>query len=98
MTNPFPTLLSAAIVLASLMAGLPAAAVAADNPQPPLRIHMIGIGEYKPVESLMLLKKRLEERYRVEITTSFSLDSAQKYKLGKALPNIESLKSADVLV
>jgi type 1 glutamine amidotransferase len=79
-------------------AGLTAAEGTADSPEKPLRIHLIGIGEYKPVESLTELKKYLEERYRVEITTSFSLEPAQVYKAGKPLPNLESLKSAEVMV
>ncbi|MBL8799004.1 MAG: ThuA domain-containing protein [Planctomycetia bacterium] len=57
----------------------------------PLKVHMLGSGEYSPVESLTGFKKYLEERYRVQCTTSFSKDS-------KSLPNLEALKSADVLV
>ena len=56
---------------------------AAPNDPPPLKIHMIGVGEYKPVESLTEFKKHLEKLYRVEITTSFSLDASEVYKSGK---------------
>ena len=87
-------LLSGMIVLAH--------ALSAGGAQPasatPLRIHMIGVGEYKPVDSLTMLKTHLERRYRVEITTSFSLEAAQIYKGNKSLPNLESLKQADVMV
>lgn len=71
---------------------------ASDRAEPPLRIHMIGVGEYKPVDSLTEFKKYLEERYRVEITTSFSREPAQIYKGGKSLPDMEGLKTADVMV
>jgi hypothetical protein len=43
-------------------------AAAAAEPSPPLRIHLIGIGEYKPVESLTAFKQYLEERYDVAMT------------------------------
>jgi type 1 glutamine amidotransferase len=62
----------------------------ADDPKP-LKVHMLGVGEYKPVESLTAFKQYLEERFRVEVTTSFGKD-------GKSLPNLESLKAADVMV
>jgi type 1 glutamine amidotransferase len=64
----------------------------------PLRIHMIGIGEYKPVESLTAFKQYLQERYRVAITTSFSNESAGRYKDGTTLPDLEKLRDADVMV
>jgi len=57
----------------------------------PLRIHLIGTGEYKPVESFTEYKKHLEEHYRVAVTTSFGKD-------GKSLPNLEQLRNADVMV
>lgn len=57
----------------------------------PLKIHMLGAGEYKPVESLTAFKKYLEEHYRVECSTSFGKD-------GKSLPNLDALKNADVMV
>jgi len=91
MIRSFCTLLIIPLLIATT-------STAAPNETPPLKIHMIGFGEYKPVESLTEFKKYLEKDYRVEITTSFSLDSEQVYKLGKGLPNLESLKSADVLV
>jgi type 1 glutamine amidotransferase len=64
----------------------------------PLKIHMIGIGEYKPVDSLTAFKQYLEERYRLAITTSFSRESAGKYKDGTTLPDLKKLRDADVLV
>lgn len=56
-----------------------------------LKVHMLGAGEYKPVESLTAFKKYLEDQYRVECTTSFGKD-------GKSLPNLEQIKAADVLL
>ncbi len=57
----------------------------------PLRVHMVAVGEYKPVESLTEFKSALEKLYRVDITTSFG-------KSGKTLPGLEQLKTADVMV
>ncbi|QDU26493.1 Trehalose utilization [Anatilimnocola aggregata] len=56
-----------------------------------LKIHLLGAGEYKPVESLTGYQKYLEEKFRVRCTTSFGND-------GKSLPNLEQLKTADVMV
>ncbi|MSU76827.1 MAG: hypothetical protein EXS16_01905 [Gemmataceae bacterium] len=56
-----------------------------------LRVHIVGVGEYKPVESLTEFKAALEKLYRVGITTSFG-------KSGKTLPSLEQLKTADVMV
>jgi type 1 glutamine amidotransferase len=64
----------------------------------PLRIHMLGCGEYKPVQSLTAFKQYLEERYRVEITTSFSLEASAINKGLKGLPDVEKLKTADVML
>jgi type 1 glutamine amidotransferase len=61
-----------------------------DEPAP-LRIHMIGHGEYAPEQSLPELKKYLEARYRVECTLSIKLDKNR-------LDNLDSLKSADLLI
>jgi arylsulfatase A-like enzyme/type 1 glutamine amidotransferase len=57
---------------------------------PPLRIHMIGTGEYDAAESLGKFKKHLEASYRLEITASLGKD--------KSLANIEELRSADLLI
>jgi len=73
-----------------LLLGLLAAQSWSQEPAP-LKIHMLGAGEYKPVESLTAFKKYLEANYRVECTTSFGKD-------GKSLPNVEALKNADVMV
>jgi type 1 glutamine amidotransferase len=59
--------------------------------EPALKIHLLGAGEYKPVESLTAFKAHFEKDFRVECTTSFGKD-------GKSLPNLEQLKDADVMV
>lgn len=56
-----------------------------------LKIHLLGAGEYKPVESLTAFKQHLEKNFRVECTTSFGKDS-------KSLPNLEQLKTAEVML
>jgi type 1 glutamine amidotransferase len=70
--------------------GQQAAAPSADKP---LRIHMIGAGEYSPVESLTSFKSYLEQNYRVECTTSWSTENIATH-----LDNLDQLKIADVLV
>src|SRR5262245_21366248 len=55
----------------------------------PLRIHMIGTGEYDAAESLGKFKKYLEACYRVEVTASLGKD--------KSLQGIDQLRSADLL-
>jgi type 1 glutamine amidotransferase len=60
----------------------------------PLKIHIIAGGEYSPVESLTEFKKHLEEKYRVECTTSFYPGTGTPSKL----ENLEQLKSADLLL
>src|SRR4051812_39013661 len=60
-------------------------------PDRPLKVHMIGAGEYDPVESLTGFKDYVEKSYRVECTTSFKLTKNR-------LDNLDALKSADVLV
>jgi type 1 glutamine amidotransferase len=79
------------------MLNLPGTAIlaAAEEEDQPLRIHMLGVGEYRPVESLTTLKEELERRYRVKITTSFHPDRTGRITL---MPNLESLKEADVMV
>ncbi len=83
------------LVVLLMVAMACARVVAADKPDSPkpLRLHMIGVGEYKAADSLTAFKQYLEERYRVEITTSFS-------KKGDitALPDLDRLRDADVLV
>ena len=56
------------------------------EPAPPLRIHMIGYGEYSPEQSLPELKQYLEERFRVECTMSLKLEKNR-------LDNLDPLKS-----
>lgn len=56
----------------------------------PLKVHLIGAGEYKPVESLGEFKKYLE-RHGAKVTTSFGKDS-------KTLPNLDPLASADLML
>jgi type 1 glutamine amidotransferase/predicted GH43/DUF377 family glycosyl hydrolase len=57
----------------------------------PLKVHMIGVGEYSPEQSLTTLRIHLEEHFRIKVTMSLGGDS-------KSFPNLEPLKSADVLV
>src|SRR5581483_3295567 len=73
-----------------LMLALVVRAAWADDPAP-LRIHLIGVGEYKPAETLAEFKKHLEQHYRVECTASLGGN-------GKKLDNLDALKSADLLV
>lgn len=64
----------------------------AEGPEP-LRIHFIsGSKEYKSAESLEKLKTHLEKNHSVSITTSMVTDKA------KDLPDVEKIKTADVLV
>lgn len=85
-------LLTVRILATALVLALPLGlSVADEGGQQPLKIHLVGVGEYKPVESLTEYKKHLEERFQVQITTSFGKD-------GKSLPNLEQLRSADVMV
>lgn len=65
--------------------------VFAQNPADaaPLRIHMIGTGEYDAAESLAKFKNYLEACYRIEATASLGQN--------KSLSNIDQLRSADVL-
>lgn len=74
------------------LAGLLFAFTATTQAQPPapLKVHLVGAGEYNPVESFTVYKKYLEGCGAV-VTTSFG-------KTGKALPDLERLKDADVMV
>jgi len=80
-----------ALICVSLLCGWDGERACAQKPAPaePLRIHMIGTGEYDAAESLGKFKRYLEACYRVQVTAS----------LGKAksLENIGQLRSADVL-
>lgn len=62
--------------------------------EPALRIHIIAGGEYSPVPSMTEIKKHLEARFRVECTTSFYEGTGSPTKL----ENLDSLKSADLLI
>lgn len=75
-----------ALLLVALLAG-----PASSQAPAPLKVHMIGHGEYDPEKSLPELKKYLEERYRVECTLSTKLEKNR-------LDNLDSLKSADLLI
>ena len=83
------------ILLLVLIGALPfvSASQAGDGPRP-LKIHIIAGGEYDPVPSMTEFKRYLEEKYRVECTTSFypGTDSPSK------LENLDSLKAADLLI
>ena len=63
----------------------------AHGAEPVLKVHLLGAGEYQPVESLTAFQKHLEENFRITCTTSFGKDA-------KSLPNLEKLKDADVMV
>ena len=66
----------------------------ADTAAKPLKIHIIAGGEYSPVPSMTEFKKYLEAQYRVECTTSFYPGTGSPAKL----ENLDSLKSADLLI
>ena len=78
------------VILGCLCVLIGKAEAPAKGTSAPLRIHIIGTGEYDAAESLAKFKKHLEATYRVEITASFGRD--------KSLPNIEQLRSADLLI
>src|SRR5262245_18293706 len=63
-------------------------------PDRPLKIHIIAGGEYSPVPSMSDFKKHLEANVLVECTTSFYEGTRSPSKLH----NLDSLKSADLLV
>lgn len=60
----------------------------------PLKTHIIAGGEYNPVESMTEFKKFLEEKYKVECTTSFYSGTGSPSKI----ENLDALKSADLLL
>lgn len=59
--------------------------------QAPLKIHLIGVGEYDAAKSIAEFQKHLEQNYKVECTASLGGNS-------KSLDKLDALKSADVLV
>jgi type 1 glutamine amidotransferase len=76
------------------MAQLFASPCLAGDGAKPLRIHIIAGGEYDPVPSMTEFKKFLEAQYRVECTVSFYAGAGSPSKL----ENLDSLKSADLLI
>lgn len=87
-----PRQIPALLILVTTM--LLASASAAQDASPPLKIHIIAGGEYDPVPSMTAFKAHLEDKYRVACTTSFYPGTGSPSKL----ENLDSLKSADVLV
>src|SRR5262245_57498788 len=81
------------LVLPLILVGLLATQSRSDEPAP-LKVHIIAGGEYDPVLSMTEFKKYVEERYRVECTTSFYSGTGSPSKL----ENLDSLKSADLLI
>src|SRR5262245_24062405 len=81
------------LVLPLILVGLLATQSRSDEPAP-LKVHIIAGGEYDPVLSMTEFKKYVEERYRVECTTSFYDGTGSPSKL----ENLDSLKSADLLL
>jgi type 1 glutamine amidotransferase len=81
-----------AFVCVSLLCGWVGELASAQNPTDavPLRIHMIGTGEYDAAKSLAAFQKHLEANFRVNVTASLGKD--------KTLQNIDQLKTADVLI
>lgn len=57
----------------------------------PLKIHLIGVGEYDAAKSMAEFQKHLEQNYKVECTASLGGNS-------KSLDKLDALKSADLLV
>lgn len=78
------------VVLSLMVLGL-LTSVSAGQPPGAMKIHLIGVGEYEASKSLAEFKKHLEQHYRVVCTASLGGN-------GKKLDNLDSLKSADVLV
>jgi type 1 glutamine amidotransferase len=78
------------VFLPLLVLGLLASPLWGDEPAA-LKVHMIGHGEYSPEESLPVLKRALEEQFRVECTLSLKLEKNR-------LDNLDALKSADMMV
>lgn len=77
-------------MFALVLFGLCVAATRGAEPAP-LKIHLIGVGEYEPAKSLAEFKKHLEANYRVECSASLGGN-------GKKLDNLEPLAQADLLV
>lgn len=84
-------ILSLCLVASSFVS--PVGACAQENAKP-LKVHIIAGGEYSPVPSMTDFKKHLEATYRVECSTSFYAGTGSPSKLD----NLDSLKSADVLL
>lgn len=78
------------LTLSVLLLALLAIQAAGAEPVP-LKVHLIGVGEYDPHKSLAEYKKYLEEKYQVATTASLGGN-------GKKLDNLEPLKTADVLL
>jgi type 1 glutamine amidotransferase len=89
--NPRLILIPLLVLVGTLL--FPSASRAGDGPKP-LKIHIIAGGEYAPVPSMTEFKKYLEAQYRVECTTSFYPGTGSPSKL----ENLDSLKSADLLI
>ncbi len=79
---------------AILVALLPFVPANAQEKKPPLKIHIIAGGEYAPVPSMTEFKRYLEQRYRVECTTSFYEGTGSPTKI----ENLDRLATADLLV
>ena len=83
----------AAVILIAIPMLFASTARAGDGLKP-LGVHIIAGGEYDPVPSMTEFKKYLEANYRVECATSFYPGTGSPAKLD----NLDSLKSADLLV
>jgi type 1 glutamine amidotransferase len=99
MRRLLPRLAASFVLLVVGSASAPFVALADDRAAPaadstadrPLKIHMIGAGEYSPVESLTEFKGYLEGHFRIACTTSWGTGSATK------LDNLDQLPAADLL-
>lgn len=75
-----------ALLLALFLAAGPLQAA----PPQPLKVHLIGIGEYEAAKSMAAFKDHLEKHFHVACTTSL--------KSAKDLENLDKLKEADVMI
>ncbi|MGE3808433.1 MAG: ThuA domain-containing protein [Gemmataceae bacterium] len=77
-------------IVGLVLIALFAAGATSEEPAP-LKIHLIGVGEYEAAKSMTAFKKHLEDCFHVACTASVGGN-------GKKLENLEPLASADVLV
>ncbi|MEX0701049.1 MAG: ThuA domain-containing protein [Planctomycetales bacterium] len=90
---PRSRILVMAVVVALAVAPARGDTKPAPDPAAPLKIHIIGAGEYDPMTSLPEFKTHLEKHYRVACTMSLGDKGTPS-----SLENLDELKSADLLL